>query len=712
MKHGFTLIPLALAAVLACGTGCSKENVIVKESGSSLHFVDLGLSVKWADSNLGASAPEENGEYYAFAELETKDDYRMETYKWAAPNEKGHYLYTKYNGQDDKRVLDKEDDAVRARLGSKYRLPSEAEVQELRDSCTWTWSTLNGVNGYKVTSNVKGYKGRYIFFPASGLREETAPAVTGHEGYYLTSSLYETGPYRLAFSPEGIAIGVTASRYNGFSIRAVTEKPVPALSELKVYTKDFIVREFSVKESVAQKKVYVEAYSSAIDREKGYNPYMLCLDKNGKVLWGWTGLSKRISSSSTNWTMFDVTSDGGVIECYNAVTDSTVIHDEYGDYKTAVHNPFVTKLDSDGQHVWGSAPEYDIPLYEFTGDFISYSPIGSYTVSDNAGGAWVAAWSEPKEDDIIAKKVCNQMVFVHLDKDGKRISTPYVLNNASGTFEQRSFVNRAQMYTDNDNNLYAIVLYQTIVGATSYGYYDLVGLASDGTFRGQELLMSDRSILGEIRARITKDGKGGAYITMAAVNEADECNRLWMYHVAADGSIDAKDIDLTPEYCTASIKTGHAIDPQTGNIAVITMDSYPPGSRDAKEYLYYMVLDSKGNKIVSDNGRPIVLRHGDDRNDLDDNDFKVIYRPETGKIFISYIYEGYMMFPQMKMLQADFKGNVSEEITLFNLDRHYYSNIDEESQTYDFIDGNLLYFFRPNTDKKETTDFYGYVLKQ
>ena len=82
-------------------------NVIAEsENAHNGHeYVDLGLSVKWADSNLGASAPEENGEYYAFAELETKDDYRMETYKWAAPNEKGHYLYTKYNGQDDKFAL-------------------------------------------------------------------------------------------------------------------------------------------------------------------------------------------------------------------------------------------------------------------------------------------------------------------------------------------------------------------------------------------------------------------------------------------------------------------------------------------------------------------------------------------------------------------------------------------------------------------------------
>ena len=332
MKHGFTLIPLALAAVLAGGTGCSKENVIVKESGSSLHFTDLGLSVKWADSNLGASAPEENGDYYAFAELETKNDYRMETYKWAAPNEKGHYLYTKYNGQDDKFALDKEDDAARARLGSKYRLPSEAEVQELLDSCTWTWSTLNGVNGYKVTSNVKGYKGRYIFFPASGLREETNPAVTGHEGYYLTSSLYETGPYRLAFSPEGIAIGVTASRYNGFSIRAVTEKPVPALSELKVYTKDFIVREFSVKESVAQKKVYVEAFATSDDGHKSYNPHMLCLDKNGNVL-----VTSLQQESSRNASLsFQIDSLNRLIASFSTgpvdipieVHDTTYIHEE------------------------------------------------------------------------------------------------------------------------------------------------------------------------------------------------------------------------------------------------------------------------------------------------------------------------------------------------------------------------------------------------
>lgn len=671
-----------------------------------MHFVDLGLSVKWADANLEATAPEETGGYYAFGETATKDDYRMETYKWAElDDDTKDYEYTKYCSLDRKLELDTEDDAATAILGAKYRLPSEAEMQELIDNCTWTWSTLNGVKGYKVESRVEGYEGRYIFLPANGLKEGSDAAVTGYEGYYLTSSLYETGPYRLAFSPQGISLGVTSTRYNGFSLRPVTEKPSPVEPELKVFTSAFNVHEFYCKESVKHKKVFIEASTTQFNKDKGYNPYMICFDKTGKALWNWTPLSQRNTAKYANWTMYDVSSDGGVIDCFNAITG---IDDRY---EEPIHNPFVAKLNANGQSVWGSSPYFDVPLHEFTGAFTSYGPIGSFTVCDNNGGAWVAAWNNPADQDVVDKKVCSEMVFVHFDKDGNKISPEITKNNASGTQGQQGIVTRAQMYTDESNNLFALVLYET-VGGTSYGYYDLLMISADGQNVSQKNLMPARYILGDIRANITKDGKGGAYVTMVAVNETDTMNHLWLYHITSAGEIDAKDIDLTPEYCTSGISVGSAIDPTTGNIAIITMDTNPPGDRNGKKFLYFIAVNSKGEKIVSDNGKPLVLRKSDEKNNLNNNDFKVIYRPETGKIFVSYIYEGYMAMPQMKSIQVGFDGTVSEDVTLFNIDRHYYNNIDPQSQVYDFIDGNLLYFFRGNSTYSETTDLYGYILKQ
>lgn len=687
-------------------TGCTKETVIVEhtetKTESTLHFVDLGLSVNWADANLGAGSLEEIGGYYAFGETEGKDDYRMETYKWAELVGR-QYEFIKYNNKDGRSALESEDDAATKALGSKFRIPTLYEMEELVNECTWTWAQLNGVKGYKVESNVPGYEGRYIFIPATGTREGTDPAITGFEGYYLSRTLYETGPYRLAFSPKGIMVTVTSTRYHGFSIRPITEKPKKVVSDLKVFSKGFPVYEFTCKESAAHKKIFVETNSSEHGTIKGYNPYIICFNSNGDMLWNWVPLSNRTSASYANWTLFDVSSDGGVIDCFNAITGE--------DSEGTLHNPFVTKLDGSGKRVWGSEPNYDVPLYEFKGDFLSYAPIGSYTVCDNEGGAWVAAWNSPKDQDIIDGKICSEMVFVHLDKDGNKTFPEISLNNASGTSGQKGIVTRAQMYIGNDNTLFALVLYDT-VSSISIAYYDLVIISAEGKLVSKKLLMKERSILGDIRARITKDGKGGAYITMDAVNEEDGgINHLYLYHVSADGTIDAKEIDLTPGSCTASIDVVHAIDPATGNIAVITMDNYPPGARDAKKQLYYMVLDAKGQKIVSDNGNPILLRKGEGKNNLSDNDLKAIYRPETGKIFVSYIYEGYMALPEMRSFNVDFAGNASEDTTLFHIDRNCYGNIDPESQIYDFVNGNLLYFFRPNSGRMETDEFYGYVLK-
>ena len=177
------------------GSGKSASCVIIVEP-FIFGAVDLGLSVKWANANLGATAPEGYGDYYAWGETETKENYSWETYKWC----NGWYdSLTKYNNSssygtvDNKTVLDLEDDVAHVKLGGNWRMPTDAEWTELRENCTWTWTTHNGVNGRLVTSNKNGNS---IFLPAAGYRLDTGLDYAGSDGMYWSSSLNTVYPDR------------------------------------------------------------------------------------------------------------------------------------------------------------------------------------------------------------------------------------------------------------------------------------------------------------------------------------------------------------------------------------------------------------------------------------------------------------------------------------------------------------------------------------
>ena len=152
-------------------------------------YVDLGLSVKWATCNVGASSPEGYGTHFAWGEvdLETKEYYEYSTYKWC---DGSYNTITKYctnmsNGSiDNKTILELEDDAATVNMGESWRIPTFKELQELSKKCIWTWTILNGVKGY----NVEGPNGNSIFLPAAGGRYDSdynSSAV----GFYWSSSL-------------------------------------------------------------------------------------------------------------------------------------------------------------------------------------------------------------------------------------------------------------------------------------------------------------------------------------------------------------------------------------------------------------------------------------------------------------------------------------------------------------------------------------------
>ena len=189
-----------------------------------VNAVDLGLpsGTLWADRNVGADAPEAYGDYFAWGETEPKDYYDWSTYKWCngSYDTQTKYCTSSYFGTvDNKTTLDLEDDAAYVNMGSDWRMPTYAEMQELMNNCTTTWTTQNGVYGRKVT----GKNGNSIFLPAAGYREYSSLYNAGSDGDYWSSSFYEFSPYD-AYELYFLSVNCGWSsnyRYYGQSVRAV-----------------------------------------------------------------------------------------------------------------------------------------------------------------------------------------------------------------------------------------------------------------------------------------------------------------------------------------------------------------------------------------------------------------------------------------------------------------------------------------------------------
>ena len=156
---------------------------------AGVEAVDLGLpsGTLWANMNVGAEAPEDYGSYFAWGETQPKD-----VYSW------GTYSY--WNDSNDDGVVDSGEvgnlgsdiggtayDAATANWGLPWRMPSYAQKQELVENTTSTWTTQNGVNGYKFT----GSNGRSIFLPAAGGIWDSSLYYLGSLGYYWLSTAYE-----------------------------------------------------------------------------------------------------------------------------------------------------------------------------------------------------------------------------------------------------------------------------------------------------------------------------------------------------------------------------------------------------------------------------------------------------------------------------------------------------------------------------------------
>ena len=218
------LINSVIIGICLFASSCSgeRENSPLPESetSTSVNAVDMGVSVKWADKNIGATRPEVYGGYYAWGETWKKSEYSWFTYDFSNDDNGGEFW--KYNTResygyvDSLVILEEQDDVARLLLGKNWRIPTAEEWQELIDNCSWEWGKLNNINGMYITAS----NGNTIFLPAAGHKYD------GLRYYYEGSNCdYWSASLNAEYPKEayGMRNGYMHKdyRYNGFSIRAV-----------------------------------------------------------------------------------------------------------------------------------------------------------------------------------------------------------------------------------------------------------------------------------------------------------------------------------------------------------------------------------------------------------------------------------------------------------------------------------------------------------
>ena len=221
----FVLVPSLLMAQAAGGTIKRSGAKTVKPATSvkkpaqvrktiKHDYVDLGLSVKWATCNVGATSPSDFGNYYAWAEIEPKANYSESTYVYH--NDKGQYYVF------DNDIEGTEDDVAHIAWKGSWRLPTKKEWDELSSKCNWKWTNKEGHDGYLIT----GSNGNSIFLPAAGGYVGSKLSYTKMGLYWSSKQMDDvvSGAYGFHFNSSGKGWGDGSFRWQGHTVRPVLGK--------------------------------------------------------------------------------------------------------------------------------------------------------------------------------------------------------------------------------------------------------------------------------------------------------------------------------------------------------------------------------------------------------------------------------------------------------------------------------------------------------
>lgn len=180
MKSVITLLTTVLLSSLASAAQNNLEN--------GYEYVDLGLpsGAMWATKNIGSHSPVDIGDYYSWGEVETKDSYTKNTYKWGVCDTEEHVL--KYNDTDKKTRLDPEDDVAKVKWGGRWRMPTKEEFEELLNTCEVNFVAYPDDSSYKVYE-VKGPNGNAIYFHLCGYMTMDKVRDYNQRAYFWSSDL-------------------------------------------------------------------------------------------------------------------------------------------------------------------------------------------------------------------------------------------------------------------------------------------------------------------------------------------------------------------------------------------------------------------------------------------------------------------------------------------------------------------------------------------
>ena len=328
---------------------CGQNGQVVKAiPPEAAQAVDLGLSVKWANMNVGAESPEDYGNYYAWGETSTKETYNWDTY---FDTNDGGKTFTKYNNKCGKTVLDPEDDAAHVNWGGSWRMPTNAEWQELLNNCTWTWTTQNGINGYKVTSNKAGYTDKFIFLPAAGYRDYSGLDYVGSYGGCWSSSLYENYSRNLAwllfFDSDDHSLN-DYDRYSGLSVRPVL---LPSSTSYSLSANDTI-------------RIY----------SNGCDDYQTFIGSHGGQL--------TMSANSDQWSHFVRWNDGNTDNPRTITTNGNADYTAYFEIEPIAGNYTIYYVDKESQDLSDEVVTLHVPVAPTISGFTFVEWRASGTLTD------------------------------------------------------------------------------------------------------------------------------------------------------------------------------------------------------------------------------------------------------------------------------------------------------------------------------------------
>lgn len=376
-------------------------------------WVDLGLSVKWATFNVGATKPEEYGDYFAWGETEPKEDYSWSTYKWGngSNGELSKYSFHNHYGTVDyKTQLDPVDDAAHTHISGSWRIPTDAEWIELYENCTWTRTTNydgTGVAGIVVTSRKTGYTDKTIFLPAAGNRVNKYVENTGDYCSYWSSSLSKTDPLQ-AYSLHTNKTSITSpekTRFVGRSVRPVYGGNIPVSS-------------LSLNETQLQLEPYNTYQLKATVRPADAISKDICW-KSSNISIATVNADGLITAKRVGVVVITAYGSSGVCaSCRVSVKPSTIpiVHEAVDlglSVKWATCNVGATKPWEHGEYFsWGEnepKENYGWPYYKFEMGDNYFGPFSKYNRSDNkpvldpeddaAYVNWGGSWRMPTSDE-------------------------------------------------------------------------------------------------------------------------------------------------------------------------------------------------------------------------------------------------------------------------------------------------------------------------